>query len=114
MCLLLAGHKRDLITVLFWKKKKIGKARNRVFENQLKLGRAVMVVISSISCFGFLELFLEKNGQEIRNILMNSQKHMTFGVKFRTAADEVSYFLNYLYNLLSILAVKNSLITFST
>lgn len=45
---------------------------------------------------------------------MNSQKHMTFGVKFRTAADEVSYFLNYLYNLLSILAVKNSLITFST
>lgn len=89
----------------------LGKTREKAFGNQLKLEGGVVVVISI--CFGFLELFGERNGQEISKILKNSQKHMTFKVKFRTAAHEVSYFLNYLYSSLSILAVKNSPLTFS-
>lgn len=116
MCLLLAGHKHELITMVLKKPKTmliLGKAREIALMNQLKLEGEVMVVISAIFCFGFLELFWERNGWEISKILQCSRKHMVFREKFRTAAYEGTYSLNYVYSSLSILAVKNRPWTFS-
>lgn len=85
----------------------LGKARENALMNQPKLEGKVMVVIYIIFWFGFLEFFWERNGRETSKTLQCSQKHMIFREKFRTAVHEGSYFLNYLYSSLSILAVKN-------
>lgn len=78
MCLLLAGHKPDLITVVFWQKENhafIGKDKKikflRTNSSYQILERGVLVVISSILCFGFpfIYLFWREMGQKLEKYL---------------------------------------------